>query len=161
MVTKSDKYGDYIKDHPSYSTAEQTFYEFPNGYGASVIYGASTYDLELAVLKWDKDGGDWEIDYTTPITNDVVGHIEELDLVLGEIYDLPEEEDLVNHPDHYNQGGIETLDIIKMSLTKEEYKGYLKGSILKYRERAQFKGNAEQDYAKARFYFDELEGLGE
>ena len=64
--------------------------------------------------------------------------------------------DPVNHPSHYNQGGIETLDIIKMSLTKEEYKGYLKGNVLKYRERAQFKGNAEQDYAKAKFYFNEL-----
>ena len=64
--------------------------------------------------------------------------------------------DPVNHPSHYNQGGIETLDIIKMSLTKEEYKGYLKGNVLKYRERAQFKGNAEQDYAKAKFYFEEL-----
>ena len=68
-------------------------------------------------------------------------------------------EDMVNHPSHYNQGGIETLDIIKMSLTKEEYRGYLKGNVLKYRERAQFKGNAEQDYAKAKFYFDELEGV--
>lgn len=26
MITKSDKYADYIKDYPSYSTAEQTFY---------------------------------------------------------------------------------------------------------------------------------------
>ena len=69
--------------------------------------------------------------------------------------------DPVNHPSHYNQGGIETLDIIKMSLTKEEYKGYLKGNVLKYRERAQFKGNAEQDYAKAKFYFDELESRRE
>ena len=67
------------------------------------------------------------------------------------------DEDLVNHPSHYNQGGIETLDIIKMSLTKEEYKGYLKGNVLKYRERAQFKGNAAQDYAKAKFYYAELE----
>ena len=64
--------------------------------------------------------------------------------------------DPVNHPSHYNQGGIETLDIIKMCLTEEEYKGYLKGNVLKYRERSQFKGNAEQDYAKAKFYFDEL-----
>ena len=69
------------------------------------------------------------------------------------------DEDLVNHPSHYNQGGIETLDIIKMSLTKEEYKGYLKGNVLKYRERAQFKGNAAQDYAKAKFYYAELEEL--
>ena len=69
--------------------------------------------------------------------------------------------DPVNHPSHYNQGGIETLDIIKMSLTKEEYKGYLKGNVLKYRERSQFKGNPEQDYAKAKFYFDELESRRE
>ena len=71
------------------------------------------------------------------------------------------DENLVHRPSHYNQGGIETLDIIKMSLTKEEYKGYLKGNVLKYRERAQFKGNAAQDYAKAKFYYAELEELEE
>lgn len=46
----------------------------------------------MAVIKWDKDGGDWEIDHTTPITGDVVGYVEDLDLVLGEIYDLPEDD---------------------------------------------------------------------
>ena len=66
-------------------------------------------------------------------------------------------DDLVNHPSHYNQGEIETLEIIKMSLTPEEYKGFLKGNVLKYRERAQFKGKADEDYAKAKFYFDDLE----
>lgn len=100
MITKSDKYADYIKDHPSYSTVEQTFYKFPNGYGASVIFGSSfivsfsTYGLEVAVIKWDKDSDDWQIDYTTPITDDVVGHVDDLDLVLGEIYDLPEDLEL-------------------------------------------------------------------
>ena len=100
MITKSNKYAGYIKDHPSYSTVEQTFYKFPNGYGASVIhgtsviFGVSTYGLELAVLKWDKDGGDWEIDYTTPITDDVVGYVDDLDLVLGEIFDLQKDLDL-------------------------------------------------------------------
>ena len=67
--------------------------------------------------------------------------------------------DLVNKPDHYNIGGIETIDIIKSMLTAEEYKGYLKGNILKYRERAEHKGNAEQDYAKARKYHGWLEEL--
>lgn len=88
MITKSDKYASCIKDYPSYSTAEQTFYEFPNGYGASVIYGGYTYGLEVAVIKWDKDDGTWDIDYSTPITDDVIGHVEELDLVLGKIYSL-------------------------------------------------------------------------
>ena len=69
--------------------------------------------------------------------------------------------DLVNHPSHYNQGGIETLDLIKLYLTPEEYEGYLKGNIIKYRERAQFKGNAEQDYAKAKFYYDEVKEVAE
>lgn len=69
------------------------------------------------------------------------------------------DEDLVNHPSHYNQGGIETLGIIEMCLTEEEFKGFLKGNIIKYRERAQFKGNAEQDYAKAKFYYEMLEEL--
>lgn len=69
------------------------------------------------------------------------------------------DEDLVHHPSHYNQGGIETLGIIKMCLTDEEFKGFLKGNIIKYRERAQFKGNAAQDYAKAKFYYAELEDL--
>jgi Protein of unknwon function (DUF3310) len=64
--------------------------------------------------------------------------------------------DPVNHPDHYNQGGIETVRIIRMALTDEEYLGYLKGNVLKYRERAQFKGKADQDYAKARWYFDRI-----
>ena len=110
MVTKSDKYADYIKDHPSYSTVEQTFYKFPNGYGASVIHGTSvifgisTYGLELAVIRWNKDGGDWVFDYTTPITDDVVGHIEDLDLVLEEIYNLPEEKE----PEEVEE--VETLD---------------------------------------------------
>lgn len=96
MITKSDKFASYIKDYPSYSTAEQTFYEFPNGYGASVIhgtsviFGVSTYGLEVAVIKWDKDSDDWQIDHTTPITDDVVGYVEELDLVLDDIYRLPE-----------------------------------------------------------------------
>ncbi len=69
--------------------------------------------------------------------------------------------DPVNHPSHYNQGGIETLDLIRLYLTPEEYKGYLKGNIIKYRERSQFKGNAEQDYAKAKFYYDEMKEVEE
>jgi len=66
----------------------------------------------------------------------------------------------VNHPDHYNRSGIETITIIEMLLTEEEYRGFLKGNILKYRERAPYKGNAEEDYKKAKWYFDELMTIG-
>lgn len=50
--------------------------------------------LELAVIKWDKDDGDWGFDYSTPITDGVVERIEDLGLVLGEIYRLPEEKEV-------------------------------------------------------------------
>ena len=67
------------------------------------------------------------------------------------------EPDMVNHPPHYQIGGIETFDIIRTMLTKEELIGYLKGQILKYRERAAYKGHQEEDWAKARWYYEKLQ----
>lgn len=65
--------------------------------------------------------------------------------------------DHVHHPSHYQIGGIETIKLLKSVLPKQEYIGFLKGNIIKYRERAPFKGNEEQDYAKARTYMRLLE----
>jgi len=64
--------------------------------------------------------------------------------------------DPIDSPAHYNHGGIETIDIIRSMLTPEEFRGYLKGNILKYRERATYKGKTEEDYAKAKKYYDWL-----
>lgn len=66
----------------------------------------------------------------------------------------PEDEaeaEAVNHPKHYQILGIEVLDVIKESLTKEEYMGYLKGNCIKYQLRAKNK-NGNQDWAKSGFY---------
>lgn len=54
----------------------QKRFKFTNGYGASVVsfpgsYGDSDGLMELAVL-----GQDDELDYTTPITDDVVGRLD-------------------------------------------------------------------------------------
>lgn len=65
-------------------------------------------------------------------------------------------EDPINSPAHYQHGGIETIDIIRSMLTADEYRGYLKGNILKYRERAPYKGKTDEDYAKAKKYHDWL-----
>ena len=84
----------------------QRRYEFPNGYGASVVrfkmlsfmgrepgYGSYTdneNEWEVAVL-----GPDGHIAYDTPIGGDVVGHVkdgEELDDLLDRIAALPEKE---------------------------------------------------------------------
>lgn len=69
------------------------------------------------------------------------------------------EADPVNHPSHYQIGGIETLDLIEEMLSQEEFIGYLKGNIIKYRERHPYKGKSDQDLEKAKFYWDLLQEL--
>ena len=62
----------------------------------------------------------------------------------------------VNSPDHYTIGGMETIDVLRAKLTPEEYRGYLKGNILKYLCRANYKGKHDQDILKAEWYASEL-----
>ncbi len=65
--------------------------------------------------------------------------------------------DMVNHPDHYTRGGIECIEAIKASMTPEEFRGYLKGNIMKYLWRYQDKGGLE-DLQKAGWYLNRLIG---
>lgn len=51
--------------------------------------------------------------------------------------------DNVNHPDHYTQGEVECIDAIKSALTADEFRGYLKGNIIKYFWRERTKGGIE------------------
>lgn len=64
--------------------------------------------------------------------------------------------DPVNHPAHYKVGGIETIDYIKAKLTPEEFRGYLKGNLLKYSSRIGHKGAAQIDAGKAGWYANAL-----
>ena len=75
---------------------------------------------------------------------------------------VTESADSVNHPAHYKHGDIATLDIIRMSLTAEEFQGFLKGNVLKYQIRAPFKHETpDEDYAKAKYYYDEYREVTE
>jgi hypothetical protein len=65
----------------------------------------------------------------------------------------------VEHPDHYTLGGIETLDFIRAKLTPEEFRGYLRGQIMKYVSRLGMKDAPEIDAGKIRFYSQRLEEL--
>jgi hypothetical protein len=67
------------------------------------------------------------------------------------------EVDMVNHPPHYTAGGIETIDYIQAKLTPEEFRGYLRGNILKYSSRAGLKGDAMQDIDKMVWYANKLQ----
>ena len=50
---------------------------FPNGYGASIIKGAGSYGVELAVITAEGPC------YDTDITDDVIGNIENLEELNG------------------------------------------------------------------------------
>ena len=63
--------------------------------------------------------------------------------------------DNVNHPAHYNAGKIEVIDIQEDQLTSEEYRGYIKGQVIKYITRERHK-NGLEDLKKARWYLDRL-----
>jgi hypothetical protein len=60
--------------------------------------------------------------------------------------------DEVNHPSHYTDGGIETIDYIEAKLSPEEFRGYCVGNALKYMSRAGKKGDATTDLRKAQWY---------
>lgn len=67
--------------------------------------------------------------------------------------DAIKQPDPVNHPKHYAIApGVEAIDIIKASLTPEQFEGYLLGNFLKYRLRAGDKDDLHQDIAKSNFY---------
>jgi len=75
----------------------QAIFRFRNGYGASVVchkgsYGGDQGRYELAVALWrsEKDD-DWTITYNTPVTNDVLGHLEPSDVfdILNQVGALP------------------------------------------------------------------------
>ncbi|MGI5892815.1 MAG: DUF3310 domain-containing protein [Bacillota bacterium] len=59
------------------------------------------------------------------------------------------------NPIHYRQGEIECIDAIKASMPIGQYKGYLKGNIIKYIWRYEEKGSVE-DLRKAEWYIKRL-----
>ncbi len=78
-------------NHVNKPAKEHKIYVFDNGYGASVVkscwsYGGRSGLWELAVLN-----SEGELDYTTPITDDVIGYLteKEVNKLLDKIEKLP------------------------------------------------------------------------
>lgn len=61
----------------------------------------------------------------------------------------------VNHPSHYNQGGIECVDAIHAMLTAEEYRGFIKGTVVCYVWREKFK-NGNEDLRKSIWWLEDV-----
>ena len=63
--------------------------------------------------------------------------------------------DNVNQPPHYNTGDIECIQAIQASMTTRQFQGYLKGNIIKYIWRYEYK-NQKEDLQKAQWYLARL-----
>ena len=64
-----------------------------------------------------------------------------------------EKKDMVNRPAHYRANGVETIDLMKGSMSKGEFDGFLKGNVVKYVIRANYKHDgSEEDLHKALWY---------
>lgn len=66
-----------------------------------------------------------------------------------------ESNDVVNHPNHYCQGGIECIKAIEASMPPDGFQDYCKGNVLKYIWRWRDKAGVE-DLKKARVYLNWL-----
>jgi hypothetical protein len=63
--------------------------------------------------------------------------------------------DNVEKPAHYNQSGIECIQAIEASMSKDQFCGYLKGNVQKYIWRYEDKNKIE-DLKKAQWYLNKL-----
>jgi len=98
----------------------------------------------------DKDA--WETVAVATSNTSFASRLVELPITMEE-----PKEDMVNHPPHYKVGGIEVIDFIKAKLTPEEFRGYLKGNVLKYTSRVGYKDDAKQDIGKMVWYATKLQ----
>jgi len=84
------------------------------------------------------------------------GSKEEVDKALGI-------DRLVHKPKHYSLfEDVEAIEVIARSLTKEQFRGYCFGNLLKYRLRCGKKDSVEQELAKADKYkelYEKYKGL--
>jgi hypothetical protein len=72
-------------------------------------------------------------------------------------YDMqPPVDSMVNSPKHYTAGDVECIDGIEASMTPEAFKGYCKGSSMKYLWRYELKAKPLEDLHKAQWYLNKL-----
>lgn len=71
--------------------------------------------------------------------------------------------DAVKKPSHYDViEGVQAIELIARSMTKEQFYGYCLGNIMKYRFRVGKKDSIEQDLGKANQYvelYEKYKGL--
>lgn len=83
------KYGDFVIEDKCVLGGVQLLFRFQNGYGASLVSHMGSYGNEIAVIEFQEDGN-WKISYDTNITEDVLGHLDDEEIIetLGKIQNI-------------------------------------------------------------------------
>ena len=86
LVLNHEGFGEHLIIKRELNGGIQYVFRFGNNYGASVVkfwgsYGSDNDLWKLAVLKFDGPGvWDWDLNYDTEITDDVLGYLEEAEV---------------------------------------------------------------------------------
>ena len=95
----------------------------------------------------------WENSYTATDLRATYNEYESYSKTYGRKVAPFQTSDNVESPKHYEVvRGLEAIDVIRKTLTPEEFRGYCIGNILKYRLRAGNKDATTQEIAKANKY---------
>ncbi len=117
--------------------------------------------LKVMALEVAFEKGYVILDFVTFAWGDI--NVEEYNEDLDDIITSMSEQvshDMVNHPNHYTQGGIECIDAMISAFGKEAVKSYCVVNAFKYIWRAEHK-NGMEDLEKARWYVNKALELGE
>ena len=150
METKEIKVGDYIRGF-KYDCGQYMIYRMNDLIGeiAKVI---KVDDNNILVKFWD--GKFWCYPKDQAIEH-LAG--DDTTYTLSDLkadYTNEYKKDNIN-PEHYKSKSKETIERLQDNLTQGEFKGYLKGNILKYLDRYEHK-NGVEDLNKANWYLNKL-----
>lgn len=95
-------------------------------------------------------------DSTVAVAYDIVCRNSEARLDGSHLKERDDKPDMVNHPQHYTQGGIECIDALKAAtVDKRGIEAVCVANIIKYLWRYEEK-NGVEDVRKAKWYLDRL-----
>lgn len=120
---------------------EEIYYDAEEGIGEAIYYNGVW--AEIIDIPKVGDSFKWE-------EMEVGGNGE----MFKEQCDISKPKDPVN-PSHYISNGMECIDAIRHALSPEEFRGFLRGNIIKYNWRCMQK-NGVEDLKKAQWYLDRL-----
>lgn len=86
------------------------------------------------------------------LADDIVEVIESEDSIEVVAEEELDSKEMVNHPEHYNSGGMETIEEMKMIFGIEATANFCLLNAWKYRARAPYKSNPAEDMEKANWY---------